>query len=225
VALTNDPAIKGMAQAAALTNQPPTPHPENIMHPLLVQLLARIGITVEPDSALDAAALTALLDSEDAKTGMAALTAQLDKAGESATKIAALTAQVAEKVNQVDLAQYVPVATFNGVIAEMATLKANHDTVTVSQVIEEAQKAGKFIAAAELGYLTDLGNTNIAALKANLQLRPANPALQGKQTTEQKPDAQDHTNVAALSADHKLVADQLGISHDDYAKQLAAEQA
>jgi phage I-like protein len=90
-------------------------------------------------------------------------------------------------------------------------------------VIEQAQKDGKFIATAEVDYLTKLGNSNIAALKANIHLRPTIGAFKGKQTTNQNnPAEKDKTGVAALTADHKIIADQLGISHEDYANELKA---
>jgi phage I-like protein len=196
------------------------------MHPLLLQLLARAGITIDPNATpTDLAALTALFDTEDAKTAIAALTAKLDKP-ENDTEIAALKTQVAELNKGVDLTAYVPIATYNAVITDMASLKADHEIATVGQLIEQAEKDGKFIAGAERGYLTNLGNTNIAALKATLDARPVIAAFKGKQTTDAlNPADQDKTGVAALTADHKSVADQLGISHEDYAKQLAADKA
>ena len=195
------------------------------MHPLLLQLLASAGITVDANATVkDLAALTAIFDTEEAKTAIAALTAKLAEHGTQATAIAALKAQTASAV---DLSQYVPVGTYTAVVGELAALKANHETVTVDQVIKQAQDDGKFIAAAEHDYLKDLGNKQgIAALKATLDARPTIAALKSKQTTEVKnPADQDKTGVAALTADQKLIADQLGISHKDYAKQLAADKA
>lgn len=219
IAITNDPAIDGMQSLVALKHNPNQPV-ENDMHPLLVELLAAIGITVDPKNDLDYAALTALLDSKDAKTGIASLKASLAEFATQSTEIAALKAKSG---NEIDLTQHVPVETYNAVVIEMAALKANNESLTVEQTIEQAQKDGKFIAAGEMDYLKDLGNSNIAALKSTLDGRPQVAAFIGKQTTENKPDAQDNTGEAALTAEHKLVANQLGISHDDYAKQLATE--
>lgn len=224
IAITNDPAIDGMQDLIALKSTQTTNQPEQTMHPLLLQLLARAGITIDPNATpTDLAALTALFDTEDAKTAIAALTAKLDKP-ENDTEIAALKTQVAELNKGVESS--VPLATYNAVIVEMAALKANHETATVGQLIEQAEKDGKFIASAERDYLTSMGNTNIAVLKATLDARPVVAAFKGKQTNETKnPADQDKTGVAALTADHKSVADQLGISHEDFAKQLAADKA
>jgi phage I-like protein len=228
VALTNDPAILGMAAAAALHATPTIHQPKPEQQPMneaLALLFSLLGITVDSTNDIDAAALHNQLTSPTAKTAIAALKAKLNDVGEtSTTEIAALKAQVAELNKGVDLSTHVPIASYNAVITEMATLKANHSSVTVDSVIQKAQDDGKFIAAAEVAYLTELGNSNMAALKATLDGRPTIGAFKGKQTTEVKnPADQDKTGVAALTADQKLVAGQLGISHEDYAKQLAAE--
>lgn len=220
VALTNDPAVLGMQAVAALKQISNPPAKDTTMNPILAAMLKALGLTIDESKELDQAALTALLDSDAAKTGMAALTAKLTEHGTQTTEIAALKANAATAV---DPAKYVPVATYDAVLTEMAALKANNESLTVEQTIEQAQKDGKFIASGEIEYLKSLGNTDIAALKSTLDGRPTVGAFTGKQTAEQKPDAQDNTGVAALTTDHKLVADQLGISHDDYAKQLATE--
>jgi phage I-like protein len=228
VALTNDPAIKGMAQAAALHANPTVhqPKPEKPMNEALALLFGLLGINVDATVDIDAAALHTQLTNEDAKNKIAALKAKIDSPNESETEVAALTAKVAELQKGISLSDYVPAATYAAVITEMAALKATHETVTVGQVIEQAQKDGKFIAQAELNYLKDLGNANLAALKANLDQRPVLGAFMGKQTTESKnPGEPDPNAQAALSADQALIANQLGISHEDYAKTLQAEKA
>ena len=227
-ALTNDPAVKGMAEAAALTNQPQSkqtkPTEPKPMNEALALLFGLLGIDVDTSQDIDAAALHAQLTKPDVKTKVAALKAQIEGAAESETKIAALTAQV-EAGGTVDISKHVPVATYNAVVTELAALKADHESITVDQVIDQAQKDGKFISQAELSYLKDLGNSNMAALKTLIDSRPTIAALNGKQTTAVKPDAEDKTGVAALTADQKSIADQLGISHEDYAETLKQEKA
>ena len=196
------------------------------MNEALALLFGLLGINVDATVDIDAAALHTQLTNEDAKNKIAALKAKIDSPNESETEVAALTAKVAELQKGISLSDYVPAATYAAVITEMAALKANHETVTVGQVIEQAQKDGKFIAQAELNYLKDLGNANLAALKANLDQRPVLGAFMGKQTTESKnPGEPDPNAQAALSADQTLIANQLGISHEDYAKTLQAEKA
>ena len=228
VALTNDPAIKGMAQAAALSQQFHTPTPEpKPMNEALALLFGLLGIDVDTSKDIDAAALHAKLTDNDAKTAVAALKARLeanDGDDDKDTEIAALKSQLAEK--RPDLSQFVPVKTYTDVVSELASLKAANESITVDQVIEQAQKDGKYVAQGEVQYLKDLGNQNMAALKSLLDGRTAIAALKGKQTADtQKPDAEDKTGVAALSAEQKAVANQLGMSLEDYAKTLADEQA
>ena len=227
-ALTNDPAVKGMAEAAALTNQPQSkqtkPTEPTPMNEALALLFGLLGIDVDTSQDIDAAALHAQLTKPEVKTKVAALKAQIEGAADSETKIAALTAQV-EAGSTVDISKHVPVATYNAIVTQLAALKADHEALTVDQVIDQAQKDGKFINQAELSYLKDLGNANMAALKSLIDSRPAVAAFDGKQTKDKTPDAEDKTGVAALTADQKLVADQLGISHEDFANELKRENA
>lgn len=229
-ALTNDPAIQGMDEAAALSHQLPKPQPEDMpMNPALLVLLKLAGLdkNVDATKELDAAALHALLISPEAKTAIAALQAKLDAGEEQTTQIAALTAQVAEAGStSVNLAQYVPIETYNGLITEMAALTANHESVTVDQVIQKAKDEGRYVIEAETNYLKDMGNSQgIAALTAVLNARPVVDALKGDKQTKDKPsDKDDKPAVAALSADQKLLADQLGISHEAFAKDLNADK-
>ena len=218
VALTNDPAVKGMASAAALTtqvNQQTEPTP---MNPALELLLGLLGINLADGETIDAASLHARLTTASAGEAITALKAKLDEAESTNTELAALRAEHGAGEGAPNPAEYVPVATYNAVVNELAALTANHESVTVDQVIEQAKADGKFITQSEMPYLQSLGNKDIASLKAQLDARPAIAALKGKQTNEQrKPDDVDNKGVAALTADEKLVADQLGISHEDFA--------
>ncbi|WP_102798729.1 phage protease [Bowmanella denitrificans] len=226
VAITNDPAVLGM-QAAALNNRFATPQ-EKPMNQALALLLSFIGVDVDTSKDIDAAALKATLESKEVEQKLAELKTKVDSNNEQTTQIAALKADLANaKAGQLDMSQFVPVETYNAVITEMAALKASNDGLTVDQVIDKAQQEGRFIAQAELTYLKELGQKQgVAALKATLDSRPAIAALGGQQqTTQAKPDADDKTGTAALTADQKAIADQLGISHADYAKELTTDQA
>jgi phage I-like protein len=231
LAITNEPAVDGMQDLVALkqsksetTKTTQTTQPENAMHPLLIQLLAKIGI--KADANMDMAALKAQLDKKEAETGLAALTACLESAKNKDTEIAALKAQNERQGNEVDISQFVPIETYNGVITEMAALKAGHDKVTVDSLIDKAKDDGRFINEAEVGYLKKLGNSNIAALKATLNARPVVEALNGKQTAHSTPpDAEDNVGKAALTVEQKKFADQCGISHEKFAQQLKIDTA
>lgn len=228
VALTNDPAIQGMDDVAALKAQSiSNPPSEKPMNEALKLLFSFIGVDIDTTKDIDAVALKAQLESKSVTDKIAALKAKVESNNDQTTQIAALKAQIsdAEKANGVDPAKYVPVGTYNELITQLAALSADHESLTVDQVIEEAESDGKFIAAGEKDYLKSLGNTNMAALKATLDGRPSVAALKGeKQTKNDKPDDKDKTGVAALTADQKLIADQTGISHEDYATALANDK-
>ena len=189
------------------------------MNEALALLFNLLGITT-PNNDIDAAALHAQLTKPEVKTKLDDIKSKLDGASQSDQQIAALTAQVEQAKEGVNPAEYVPVETYNGVVAELAALSANHSAVTVDQLIEQAQKDGKFVAQAEMPYLRSLGKSSMAALKAQLDGRASVEAFGGKQTKDKQPDGDDQNSVAALTADQKLIADQLGIAHEDYATEL-----
>lgn len=185
------------------------------MSEAMKKLLGLLGITVTDGNEPSA---------EQAAAATAALTALLTKAATAdglQQEVAALKADT----GNVDLSKFVPAANYNQVLAELAALKASNEQLTVGQLIEKAEQDGKMILVSEKDYLTNLGNQSMAALKAVLDSRPVVAALKGKQTTTTTtaPDADDKTAVAALTADQKSIADQMGVSHEDMAKQLGAK--
>ncbi|EHR39605.1 phage protease [Alishewanella jeotgali] len=197
-ALTNYPGVDGMDAIASLaakkfttTINPQQGEPP--MNPLLQQLLAAIGISVA-----DGAEPTA----EQGQAALAALTAlktKADSAEDLTTQVAALKANP----GNIDLAKYVPIATYNGVVSELAVLRQQTTTDTVENLIEQAHKDGKVVAA-ERDYLTQLGNQNgVAVLKSVLAARPAIAALSATQTTQVK--------VVDKVADEELTQEDLAV--------------
>lgn len=220
-ALTNYPGVDGMEALASLAanftvpdKDSTNPNPrEKAMSELLKKLLSRLGIVIadgaEPTEQNVNDAIAALSAMDDGKEKVAALTAE----------IASLKADT----GNIDLTKYVPVATYQALHVELAALKANNDVLTVDQVIEQAQAEGKMIIPAEMDYLKSLGKQSLAALKAAVDARPVVAALIGKQTKGKAPEDTTKTNVAALTADQKTVADQLGISYEEMAKDLGVK--
>ncbi|HDZ8927729.1 TPA: phage protease [Aeromonas dhakensis] len=224
-AITNDPGVVGMQALAALSAQPVQPgqpatpahvaQKENSMNELLKKLLGKLGIELTGDPTDE--------QGQKALTELDSLQASAKKAPEleaalSAEK-ASLAALKAQPGGQVDLAQYVPVATYNALVTQVAALTAQVDTTDAATLIKEARTQGKVVAAEE-EYLTAYASQKgVAALKALLEPRPAIAALAASQTAavtlpEKKGDA-------VLSAEDKYAADQLGISHEDFAKAKA----
>ena len=231
VALTNDPAIDGMDAIAALSAlaglnvshrqdaSTSTTTQVFTMNEELRALLKALGIDVEAGDLSDAALTTHL---KSANTAVTALTTKASKVDELETSIAALKAKPAGNGGEVDLGQYVPRQTYDAAVTELAALRSENGTLTIDQVIEDANNDGK-IMAAETDYLKAFGKQQgVAALKSMLADRPAIAALTTQQTRDKKPPGTE-TSTAALTAGEKAVADQMGMSHADFLKAKTEE--
>lgn len=214
-ALTNNPGADGMEALASLAARFEQPtHGDRTMSDLLIQLMAKLGIALKAGENLTdeqaQAALTAVTQLQSSASNVAALTAKIETLESAGT-------------GNIDLAQYVPIAQYNAAIGQVAALTATTASLTVDQVIAQAEQDGKLILASEKDYLVSLGKQNMAALTAQLAARPVVAALTAKQTEQRKaPDTKDKSAVASLSADQKLIADQIGISHAELAQGLGA---
>ncbi|MFQ2529948.1 phage protease [Aeromonas sp. s6] len=229
-AITNDPGVVGMQALAALSAQPIQPgqpatpahavHKETPMNELLKKLLAKLGIelTGDPTDEQLQKALTEL----DSLQASAKKAPELEAAlSAEKTALAALKAQTTsvQQGAQVDLAQFVPVATYNALVTQVAALTAQVDTTDAATLIKEARTAGKVVAAEE-EYLTAFAaQKGVAALKALLEPRPAIAALTASQTAAVT--LPEKKGEAVLSAEDKYAADHLGISYEDFAEAKA----
>ncbi len=218
-AITNDPGVVGMQALAALSALPPktnqsgqlaTVTKEIPMNEAMLALLAKLGIQVEEGSELTVEQGQAALSALDTLQSAAGKTASAEAA------LAALKAQPVQQGGQVDLAQFVPVATYNALVAQVASLSAKVETTDAATLIKEARTQGKVVAAEEEYLTAYAAQKGVAALKALLDPRPAIAALSASQTTQVT--LPEKKGDAALSADDKYAADQLGISHEEFAK-------
>lgn len=220
-AITNDPGVVGMQALAALSaqliqpGQPATLTKENFMNELLKKLLAKLGIELTGDPTDE--------QLQKAITELDSLQASAKKAPEleaalSAEKTA-LAAFKAQPGGQVDLAQFVPVATYNALVTQVAALTAQVDTTDAATLIKEARTAGKVVAAEEEYLTAYAAQKGVAALKALLDPRPAIAALTASQTAAVT--LPEKKGEAVLSAEDKYAADHLGISYEDFAKAKA----
>ncbi|WP_339331735.1 phage protease [Aeromonas caviae] len=222
-AITNDPGVVGMQALAALSALPHSqPNPrskETPMNELLKKLLAKLGIelTGDPTDEQGQKALAALDELQASAKQAPALEAALSA---ERTALAALKATVSTgQGGQVDLAQYVPVATYNALVTQLTALSAQVDTTDAATLIKEARTQGKVVAAEE-EYLTAFAaQKGVAALKALLEPRPAIAALAASQTAAVT--LPEKKGEAVLSAEDRYAADQLGISHEAFAKAKA----
>lgn len=232
-AITNDPGVVGMQALAALSALPAsslmstqpgqlaTPshvvQKEISMNEHLIALLGKLGIQPGADGQLTAEQGTAALAALDTLQASAKKAPELEAAlSAEKASLAALKAQPVQQSGQIDLAQYVPVATYNALVTQVAALTAQVDTTDAATLIKEARTQGKVVAAEEEYLTAYAAQKGVAALKALLDPRPAIAALAASQTTavtlpEKKGDA-------VLSAEDKYAADQLGITHEAFAK-------
>jgi phage I-like protein len=188
-------------------------------------MLDLLGVAHTDDELSNVAALTAIQDK--AKVAIAALKSKADKAGQlekdlntAQTSVTALKAQTAARNGDVDLSQFVPKATYDAAITQVVALKAQGDSNSVEQLLKD--NADK-VFESEIDYLTSFGKQQgFVALKTMVDARPAIAALKTTQTQgKEKPDGK--TGVAALTAEQKYAANQLGLSHDDFLKNLQKE--
>ncbi|RZF83715.1 phage scaffold protein [Pseudoalteromonas sp. CO325X] len=211
-ALTNDPALDGMDKVAVLKSSTNPQRGESPMNEA-IKLLQLLGVQVDGDSVTDE-------HYQSAHTALTALKAKADKVDSLGTQLSDANQQVAALKAQkpsdggVDLSKFVPVATYNGALEQIAVLKSEGDSLSVEQEIAKAKQDGRVIASEE-EYLTDLGKQQgVAALRSVLAARSPLAALTTQQTKPQDPNQ----GTAALSVEDAYAADQLGISHAEFAK-------
>ncbi len=213
-ALVNRPGIDGLAIAAlrakdlattdSLSNNALEDTP---MNETLRKMLAKLGIEVSADAELTDAQSTAALSALDLLATNAGKTTELESS---------LASLKASSNAAVDLSQYVPAATYNALVTEVASLKADDAKNSAKQLIASGKANGKVLAAEE-DYLNNFAEQQgVAALKSMLEGRPNIAALSSTQTTEiEKPDADK--GVASLSADDKEAARLLGKTETEFA--------
>lgn len=205
-ALTNDPGITGMQRLAvlsAITDQ----MEKTSMPKQLRDLLAKLGVEIAEGAEVTEEQAQKAFDAYQA------LQADKSKADE---QVVALNA----KVQAVDLSAYVPKATYDAMVLQVAALSAKTDEVDIESTITKARNEGRVIEA-EVDYLKGFGKQQgVAALSAMLEARPQIAALSAMQTTQTNVDVQKEKGMAVLSAADKEAAKLLGMTEEDYAKEM-----
>lgn len=202
-ALTNDPGVTGMKRLAVLSAkiEQSTPTKEKSMS-LVKQLLGKLGVTVSNE---------ADITDEHAQAAITALEGITTAKATAETQVAALSAQI----NDVDLSKYVPKATYDATVQQLAVLSAKTADTEIDTMVTKARNEGRVIEA-EVGYLKQFGKQQgIAALSAMLEARPQIAVLSAQQTSTTKVDVEK--NTAVLSAADKEAAKLLGMNEADYA--------
>ena len=226
-ALTNNPALDGMAAVAAArhvaASQTHQPQPEDCMDELLKRLRFLLNLPV----AATAEEVTALLDKLKAQvaTGSEAA-ASVDLLAILAGKDAAI-ADLTAKAATPDPARFAPVEAVAALTAENADLKAKlaaaqteNGTAALSAEIKAAVADGRVHKTLE-GWLTELAAQNPDAARDYLAKAAPVAALTTMQTATVTPPA--GSDAAALSAEEKEAARLLNIPEDLYASAKEAK--
>jgi len=224
-ALVNRPGVDGMKPLTQLaanlyltkSNSNSNNQEDTAVNPILLAILEALGIKVNGDLPTEPAALSAF--QTQVTTALAALQADAGKVPELNSQIAALSA------GQVDPSKYVPIAAITELQTTVAALQAQVSGGEVEKLVQQGLADGRIIASME-DWAKELGEQSIAQLQAYLDKSAPIAALSGKQTDNLNLDADGNklTGVAALSAEDKQAADNLGISHEEFAKHKDAEQ-
>ncbi|MBR7793787.1 phage protease [Undibacterium sp. FT147W] len=222
VALTNTPALDGM-QAVALKNletslQLPN---EETMNPVLKALLAKLGLpetTSETDAMTAVTALKAKADQIDAKDAeIVGLKAKADQLTAKDAEIVSLKAANATNAGNPDPAKFVPIEAMTAMQSQIAALTAKFQNGEVNDVVTVALKEGRLLPAQE-SWARELGNKDLASLKAFVASAPAIAALKQTQTQGKAPVSDPD---AELSDEQIAICKSLGLSKEDYKKSLA----
>ncbi|GFK94429.1 hypothetical protein NNJEOMEG_02274 [Fundidesulfovibrio magnetotacticus] len=227
-ALTNNPALDGMAAVAAAMQ---THKEDDLMNlqagqtALSEDLAERLRWMLNLPVTATAAEIIAELDKVKAQLGgEAAASVNLVAVLQAKdAQIAALTAQA----GQPDPAKFAPVEGLTALTEENAALKARvaeleqaNGTAALSGQIDAALKDGRVNVGLE-GWLRHLAKTSPEQAKAYLDKAAPIAALSGMQTQAQggapAPGAPG-SGTAALTAEEKEAAKLLGMSEEDYAK-------
>lgn len=194
-ALTNDPALDGLTDLAALAAElflPPPNSTETAMD-LLKKLLAALGLA---ETATEAEALSAVAG---LKTNVATLSSQ---------------------VSAPDPSKFVPIATLSALQGEhaalqgqLAALSAEVSGGKLDKIVANGLAVGKLTPATE-PWARDLGKKDLAALSAFLEAAP----VVIKPNATQTGGAGEGGQGGALSAVELAICSAQGVSPEDYLK-------
>lgn len=171
------------------------------MNPVLMALLKALGLP-ETDATTE----------EQATAAVAALKADAVKAAGLTTEIAALKAATGNP----DPSKWVALDKFTELSTQVAKLSAGMATNEVEALLATARDAGKCPPVVEAVW-RDVGNKDIAQLKALIASTPGNPALAGQNQTSGKAPVKADPNAAATS-DELAMCKNLGMTLEEFRK-------
>lgn len=191
-AVTNNPAIDGIADVAAARYQP-----------------------LEEESTVDEELLKMLGLAQDATAEQvrAAVQAMIDTSTKAETDVTALRS----KIDNPDPAKFMPVATVNESLgqlrAQVVALSAQITTGEVDQLVTAGLEDGRLMAGME-SWARELGAKDVAALRGYLDSAQPIVALTSQQTTGKAPPA----DQAKLSEDELAVCRAMNYTPEEFLK-------
>jgi phage I-like protein len=219
-ALTNNPALDGMAAIAArAAARFQTNHGEPQMNKHLLALCVALGLSIEgkDEAQLETAGLTAITALKSQPDKFAKLRADLGL-GEATSIEDISTAVVAlkSKANgNPDPAKFVGVEVVDALRQDIAKLTASQQSREIDELVGPALEDGRLLPAQEQ-WARDLGKTDIAALRKYLDTATPIAALRGTQTRGSGPTV-DTANEHGLTAGELAVCAATGIAAKDFA--------
>lgn len=209
-ALTNFPALDDLPEVAlrAAAHFQLDQFLENDMPEWLKKLLISLGI--DPDN------------QEAATVALKALKAAADSVASKDAEIVALRAKAdaaTAATGNPDPAKFVPIEAMTALQTEVAALTAKVTGREVDDVIDAAKKAGKLLEP-QVQWARELGNKDIAALRAYVASAPAVAALSQMQTGGKAPNGA--ANEDGLTEADLAVCKTMGYSPEQFKKTVKA---
>lgn len=215
-AITNNPAIDGMAAMAARAAATFIHNSEedSYMNPLLAALVAALGL---PDNTTEEQAIAAC--STTLKPKLDTLDKLTQELGASApdgalAACSALKTKAQAAAAAPDPAKYAPVSALEEVRGQLAALSAERTAEKVDALVQAGLEDGRLLPAMK-DWAADLGKKDLAALSAYLDKAAPIAALAGTQTRGQQPVGTKDEN--GLTAAELAVCSMTGISPKDFA--------
>lgn len=228
-AITNDPAIDGMAplelRAAAtygFTTQ--DSHEEHAMNPLMLAVLAALSLDQATTEEEAIAALSAVkprletLPKIGEQLGVGA-----EEIGDGTPLVAACTSlRQSATAAEPDPAKYVPIEAVESLRTGLAALRAENTERQVRELVEAGVADGRLDEALK-PWATDLGKKDVAALRSYLDKAQPIAALRGTQTGGRPPSGANDEN--GLSPNEIAVCKATGVDPKEFAAAKKAQPA
>lgn len=198
-AVTNNPAIDGIADLAAARYLTTTTHEE---------------VTGVDEETLKLLGLSPEASKDEIQEAVAALAAKATKTGELEEALATATAKIkADAADKPDPAKFVPVEAVQQLQSQVAALSAQVQGGEVERLVSQGLEDGRLLPAME-DWARSLGEKDVAALRSYLDSAQPIAALTGQQSGGRQPGA----DGSKLSETELAVCRQLGLTEDEFLK-------